>query len=134
MKKKCFVLEISRFLCFCETRVQNLWCHQKHCWIMQVTLMLIFFGSQFPSKWYLVKYQCAVWQAFLKYFWLNAGDWKLVPGFFKILLRWQYSKIWPLFNGRHMPFLINCPLFTFFKNIKRWNLDVFGYWVIGAGY
>ena len=28
-------------------------------------------------------------------FWLNVGDWKLVPGPFMILLKWQYSKIWP---------------------------------------
>ena len=35
-----------------------------------------------------------VWQTFLTYFWLNAGDWKLVPGSFMILLKWQYSKIW----------------------------------------
>ena len=40
LKKKCFVLEIPRFSCFCETcRFQNLWCHHKYCCIMQVTLM-----------------------------------------------------------------------------------------------
>ena len=27
--------------------------------------------------------------------WLNPGDWKLVPGLFMILLKWQYSKICP---------------------------------------
>ena len=32
LKKKCFVLEISRFLCFCEIyRFQNLWRQHKHC-------------------------------------------------------------------------------------------------------
>ena len=31
-RKKCFVLEISRFLCFCEIgRFQNPWRHHKHC-------------------------------------------------------------------------------------------------------
>ena len=45
-KKKYFVLEISRFLCFCETcRFQNLWHHHKYCCIMQVTPMLISFES-----------------------------------------------------------------------------------------
>ena len=42
----------------------------------------------------LFKCQCAVWQTFLTCFWLNAGDWKLVPGTFMILLQWQYSEIW----------------------------------------
>ena len=27
-----------------------------------------------------------------------------------------------------------CPLFTFWKKMKHWNVDVNGYWVIGAGY
>ena len=46
MKKKCFVLEISRFLCFCEScRFQNLWRHHKYCYIMQATLMLVSFES-----------------------------------------------------------------------------------------
>ena len=45
MKKKCFVLEISRFLCFCDTcRFQNLWRH-KYWYIMQATLMLVSFES-----------------------------------------------------------------------------------------
>ena len=45
-KKKCFILEISRFLCFCEScRFQNLWRHHKYCYIMQATLMLVSFES-----------------------------------------------------------------------------------------
>ena len=28
-------------------------------------------------------------------FWLNAGDWKLPPGFFMVLLKGQYSEISP---------------------------------------
>ena len=46
MKKKRFVLEISGFLCFCEScRFQNLWRHHKYCYIMQATLMLVSFES-----------------------------------------------------------------------------------------
>ena len=31
--------------------------------------------------------------------------------------------------------IFNCLLFAFSKKkIKHWNLDIFGYWVIGAGY
>ena len=29
--------------------------------------------------------------------------------------------------------IFNCPLFTFSKEMKHWNLDIFGYWVTGAG-
>ena len=43
-KKSCFVLEMSRFLCFCETcRLQNFWRHHKSCCIMQVTLIYAYF-------------------------------------------------------------------------------------------
>ena len=49
-----------------------------------------------------------------------------------IILKRQYSKI--------LPFLLvdiyhfNWPLFIFWKkNMKHWNLDIIGYWVIGTG-
>ena len=62
----------------------------------------------------------------------DAGDQKLVPGPFMILLKWQYCEIWAfLIVGIY---LFNCPLFTFSeKKMKYWNLDIIGYWVIGAG-
>ena len=60
-----------------------------------------------------------------------AGDWKLVPGPFMILLKWQYSEIWLFwivtFN------ILKCPLFTFSKKMKHWNCDIIGYRVLGAG-
>ena len=50
MKKKCFILDISRFLCFREIhRFQNLWCHHKHCYIMEVTYAC-FFWILSPNK------------------------------------------------------------------------------------
>ena len=60
-----------------------------------------------------VKYYCAVGQTFLKCFWLNAGDWKLVAGPFMILWRWIYSLIWPFLTVNNYHFKI--PL-TFSKN------------------
>ena len=36
-----------------------------------------------------------------------------------------------IFNGWHLPILIN-PYLPFQK-MKHWNLDIIGYWVIGAG-
>ena len=57
LKEKYFILEISRLLCFCEIhRNQNLWCHHKHCYIMEVTLNLISFEPCVLSQWNLVKY------------------------------------------------------------------------------
>ena len=42
------------FLCFCEIhRFQNLWQHHRHCYIMEVTLMLISFESSY--------YQNEIW-------------------------------------------------------------------------
>ena len=42
-KKSCFVLEISRFLCFCEIlKFPNLWHHHRHCHIVEVTLPYFF--------------------------------------------------------------------------------------------
>ena len=54
---------------------------------MEVTLILISFESEVLSKRNFVKYLRAVWQTFLTCFWLNAGDWKLVPDTFMILLK-----------------------------------------------
>ena len=46
LKKKCFVLEKSWFLCFCEIYTfQNLWRHHRYCHIMEATLLLIYFES-----------------------------------------------------------------------------------------
>ena len=44
LKENCFILEISRLLCFCEMdRFQNLWRHPKRCYIMEVTVNAYFF-------------------------------------------------------------------------------------------
>ena len=92
-----FVVVISRFLYFCKMhRFENLWCHHKHCYILEAALMLISFESQTLSKSNLIKWLSDVWQTFLTCFWVTAGDWKLVPGSFMILSKWQYSKIWSL--------------------------------------
>ena len=62
---------------------------------------------------------------------MNVWDWKLVPGSFKILLKWQYSKIGPFLMVDIYQFYLS--FIHLFKKLKHWNLDLFGYWVIGAG-
>ena len=57
-------------------------------------------------------------QTFLTCFWLNAGDWKLVPGPFVILLKWQ-------FNSGHLYFLVDP--YSPFQNMKHWNFEITGY-------
>ena len=109
---------IAHFCVFVKSTV--LWSHQRHCYIIKL------------SKWNLIKYYCAVWEIFLTCFWLNNGDWKLVPDPFTILFKWQYSEIWPFLIVYIYHF--NCPLFTFSKKMKHWNIGITGYWVIGAGY
>ena len=72
-----------------------------------------------------------LWQTFLTYFCLNAGNWELVPGAFIILLKWRYSKIWPFLIVDIYYFWMS--LIHLFKKMKHWNLDIICYWVIGAG-
>ena len=71
-------------------------------------------------------------------FWLNAGYWKLVPGYFMILLKENYSEIWSFLIAEFYQSL-NVPYSAFQKNattqlviekleqvvkLKRiWNLD-----------
>ena len=76
-----------------------------------------------------VKYYCAVWQTFLTCFWFNAGDWKLVPGPFMILLKWQYSEICPFLVITFTFF--KCPLFTFSKieTLEPWHHWLLSDWI-----
>ena len=61
-------------------------------------------------------------------FWLDAGDWKLVPGPFMILLKQQDNKILPFFIVDFYHF--NCPLFTFSKNetMESWHNCLLSNW------
>ena len=65
-------------------------------------------------------------------FLLNAGDWKLVPAPFMILLKWQYSEIWPFLIVDIYHFKMSLVHLFKNKNTKHWNLDIIGYWVIGV--
>ena len=134
MKEKwCFVLKISRFLCFCKMHCsQNLWHHRKHCEIMEITLIYAYFF------WILNTIKMKFGQILVCYmtnisnmFWLNAGDWKLVPGPFMILLKWQYSEIWSFLIVDIWHFEMSC--IHLFKKMKHWNHYIIGYGVIGAG-
>ena len=37
--------------------------------------------------------QILMHQTLLTGFWLNTGEWELVPGLFIILIKWQYNEI-----------------------------------------
>ena len=50
--------------------------------------------------------------------------------FGQILVCWIQQDL-AIFNGWHIPFLI--VLYSPFKKMKHWNLDIFGCWVIGGG-
>ena len=53
-KKQCFVPEISGFLYFCEMhRFQNMLLHDRHCYIMEVTHMIISLNPKY--------YQNEIW-------------------------------------------------------------------------
>ena len=116
--------------CFCEIhRFQNLWYHHRYCYIIEVTLVLISFESQVLSKWNLVEHWCAVWQIFLTSFWLNAGDWKLVPSPFMILIKWQYSKIWSFLMVNIYQFKMSLiHLFKKYETLESWHNCFFNNW------
>ena len=131
-----FYALFSRYLIFCvfvkSTNFKICDVIISICYIMEVILMLIAFESYLFSEWNLVKYSCAAWKTLLTWFWLNAGDWTLVPSSFMILLKRQYRKIWQFSIVeiyRFKMFFIH-----FFKKPKHWNLDISGYWVIGVGW
>ena len=87
-KKQYFVFEkTSRFLCFCE--IHNF----KICGvIISITSSEISIYAYFC--WILSTLKKKFGQIFLTCFLLQTGNWKLVPGSFMILLKWQYSEIW----------------------------------------
>ena len=121
-----------RFLSFCEIhKFQNLWRHLRHCYIMEVTLVLIFFFWILSTiKMKFGQILVCVWQTFLTCFWLNAGDWKLVPGPVIILLEWQYSKIWQFLIVDICHFSLSLLKFS-----KKWKTGILTivYSVIRAG-
>ena len=83
MKKNNFLF--SRYLdfCFCEIhKVQNLWHHHKHCYIMEVTLMLISFESLVLSFWLCFSMS---WEI-LNIFWWHFAE------KFMVIVRWLLSK------------------------------------------
>ena len=80
MKKKCSILEISKFLYFDEIhRFQNLWRHRKHCYIT-----LHFWYNKFITSWTsMFKHTCS-WRDKLIVLWtLNRQA--------KICLRYTYA-------------------------------------------
>ena len=135
LNQKYFVFEIFRFLCFCEIyRFQTLWGHHRHCYIMEVILMFVYFECYVLPKRNLVKYYCAVWKTFLNCFWLNAGDWKLVPGSFIFFLKMTIKQDRTIFNSWHLPFyIVTYSPFQKDGTLESWHKLNLGYWVIEAG-
>ena len=109
LKKKCFVLEIFRCLCFCEIYwLLNLWRHHGHYCIMEVTFAY-FFWILSTIKMKFDQISVCLKQTFLTCFWLNAGEWELVPG--------------PvIFCGWFFPFsILPYSLFLINETLKTWH-------------
>ena len=73
---------------------------------MEVTLTLVSFESIGTTK---IKFR-----QILVCFWLNSGDWVIVPGLFIVLLKMTIYRDVAIFIGWHSPFLI-VPYLTFQK-------------------
>ena len=93
----------------------------RHCYIMELHLCLFLLNPKY--------YHNGIWlnTSVLYDFHvsLNGEDWKLVPGPFMILLKWQYSEIWPFVIVDIYHFQLS--LIHLFKKMKHWNLDIIGY-------
>ena len=63
-------------------------------------------------------------------FWPKTGEWKLVLDPFLIVLKWQYSKIWPFLIMAIYHF--KWYFIHLFEKMEHCNLDIIGYWVIWA--
>ena len=90
--------------------------------------MLIFLNSKYYQNQTWSNIVCCITNI-SSMFLLNAGDWKLVPGSFIMLLKWKYSKSLPFLIANIYHFYV--PLMHLSKNKiklkKNWNLDVTGY-------
>ena len=88
-------------ICFCEIhKFQNLWHHHRSFLHNGSYTYTCFFWILSTIKNSFFDETC---------FWLMAGDWKLVPGPFMILLKWHYSEIWSFLIVEiyhDLPFLI----------------------------
>ena len=130
-EKSCFILKISRFLFLWKPQISNSVTSSKplpnngsytyayFCWILSTIKMR--FGQ------ILVCCMAKIYNLFLAECWgLQTSSW-----LFFILLKRQYSKIWPFFMVGIYDF--QSALIHFFKKLQHRNLDITGYWVIGAG-
>ena len=75
-----------------------------------------------------VCWMTSIFNMFLVECWRQETSTKLFYDFIKMAIQQDMA----IFNGWHIPFLI--VLYSpFQKKQQHWNLDIFGYWVIGAG-
>ena len=75
----------------------------------------------------LVCWMTNISNMFLAECWRLGTSTKLFYDFIKMKIQQDMA----IFNGWHIPFLI--VLYSPFKKMKHWNLDIFGCWVIGGG-
>ena len=106
-KKKCFVLEISRFLCFWEIhKTQNLWHHHGHCHRMEVTTKAYFFWilSTIKMKLSQILVCCLTNMSnmFLAQCWRLKTSSRPFYGFIKTTIQWDLIN----FYSWNLPFLI----------------------------
>ena len=113
LKKKCFVLEISRFLYFCEIhKFQNLWRHHRHCYLLEVTVIFFWMLITIKMKFGQILMCCMTNTSNM----FLAQCWRLQRPFYDFIKMTICSKIWAflIVDIHHF----NCFLFTFSKKNK----------------
>ena len=122
-----FFLKISRFFCFCEIcKFQNLICHRRHngSYIMEVTLMLIFFNPKYHQN--EIYCMTNISNMFLAQCWRLKTSSRPFYDFIKMTIKQGLA----IFIVDIYHFYLS--LIHLFKKMKHWNLDIIGYCVIGA--
>ena len=98
LDRKCFVLEKSRFLCFCEIHKFHLWRHHRHCYMMKFAQILV----------YLIK---SIYNMFLAQYWRLKTSSRPFQDFNKMTIKLDLS----IFSSWYLPLLI-LPYSPFRKN------------------
>ena len=131
MSKKCFVLEIFRFLCFCKIcRFQNLWRHHRHCFIMEAILInayLFWMLCTAKVKFGQIVVYCMrnISNLFLAQCWRQETNSRLFYFFIKMTIKQDLT----IFNSWHLPFFI-VPYSPFQKDdtLESWHNLLLSNW------
>ena len=112
-------------MCFCEIyRFRNLWCHDRHCYIMEVTLMLISFESYIEMKFGQILVCCItnISNMFLAQCWRLKTSSRPFYDFIKMTIQQDLAN----FNSCNLP--VPSSPFQKIKTLESWHNWLLSNW------